>query len=257
MTISVAAEPLLAALLASLRVIAWLYLVPPFSGRSVPAPAKVVLALGLSFAVAPSVAGAGMPTEVVGLLVVALTQVAIGLALGFVSQLILGVIGAAGSLIDVFGGFALAQAFDPSSMSVNTVFGRFHQMLAGVLLFGSGGHLVVIGGLLKTFDVLPLGESPKTQGASSLLIEAFSTFFLTALQIALPMIAVLFVADLGLALLTKVAPQMNALNVMFPAKIGLTLLLVGLSFPLLPEAIGRLVELVNEAAATLVGGREP
>ena len=50
-------------------------------------------------------------------------------------------------------------------------------------------------------------------------------FFLTAVQIALPMIVVLFIADLGLALLTKVAPQMNALNVMFPAKIGLTLLL--------------------------------
>ena len=61
-------------------------------------------------------------------------------------------------------------------------------------------------------------------------------FFLTAVQIALPLIAVLFLADLGLALLTKVAPQLNALNVMFPAKIGLTLLLLGLSFPVLPEA---------------------
>ena len=40
----------------------------------------------------------------------------------------------------------------------------------------------------------------------------------------------LFLADLGLALLTKVAPQLNAISVMFPAKIGLTLLLVGLSF---------------------------
>ena len=59
-------------------------------------------------------------------------------------------------------------------------------------------------------------------------------FFVTAVQIALPMIAVLFLADLGLALLTKVAPQLNAINVMFPAKIGLTLLLLGLSFPVLP-----------------------
>ena len=45
------------------------------------------------------------------------------------------------------------------------------------------------------------------------------------------MIAVLFLADLGLALLTKVAPQLNAINVMFPVKIGLTLLLVGLVLP--------------------------
>ena len=79
-------------------------------------------------------------------------------------------------------------------------------------------------------------------------------FFLTAVQIALPMIAVLFIADLGLALLTKVAPQMNAFNVMFPVKIGLVLMLVGLSFPVLPEARAASVELVNEAAAALVGG---
>ena len=34
---------------------------------------------------------------------------------------------------------------------------------------------------------------------------------------------------------------------MFPAKIGLTLLLLGLSFPVLPEAVDRLVDLANEA----------
>ncbi len=68
------------------------------------------------------------------------------------------------------------------------------------------------------------------------MLTAFRMFFVTAVQIALPMIAVLFLADLGLALLTKVAPQLNAINVMFPAKIGLTLLLVG---PLLPRAARR------------------
>jgi flagellar biosynthetic protein FliR len=78
-------------------------------------------------------------------------------------------------------------------------------------------------------------------------------FFTTAVQIALPMIAVLFIADLALAMLTKVAPQLNALNVMFPAKIGLTLLLVGLSFPVLPEAMDRLIDLANQATATIAG----
>jgi flagellar biosynthetic protein FliR len=254
MTISLATEPVLAYLLASLRIISWLFLVPPFAGKTVPTPAKIVLSLGLSFAVAPSVAAAGVPTGQLQLMVVAFTQVLVGLSLGFVTQLLLGAIAAAGSLIDVFGGFALAQAFDPLSMQMNTVFGKFHQMLATMLLFATGGHLVVIGGLLKTFEFLPLGESPSFDGTPHMLITGFSMFFMTALQIALPMIAVLFIADLGLALLTKVAPQMNALNVMFPAKIGLTLLLVGLSFPVLPEATERLVAMVNDAASALSGG---
>lgn len=254
MTISVAAEPALTYLLASLRIVAWLFLVPPFSTRGVPATAKVVLAGGLSFGLAPAVVAAGVPTGGVSLLVVALTQVAVGLTLGFVTQLLLGAIAAAGSLIDVFGGFALAQGFDPLSMNMNTVFGKFHQMLAIMLLFATGGHLMVVGGLLRTFELLPLGEAPDVSGGPYMLTKAFSMFFMTAVQIALPMIVVLFVADLGLALLTKAAPQMNALNVMFPAKIGLVLLLLGMSFPVLPEAIDRLVELVNDAAVRIASG---
>ena len=254
MTISIAAEPVIAYLLASLRIGAWLFLVPPFAGRTIPVTAKVVLAFGLAVAVGPSVAAAGVPTGHLQLLVVAFTQVLIGVALGFVSAMLLGAIAAAGSIVDIFGGFALATAFDPLSVTMNTVFGKFHQLLATMLLFATGGHLVVIGGLLKTFEVLPLGETPDL-GGPSMLIEVFSMFFMTAVQIALPMIAVLFIADLGLALLTKVAPQMNALNVMFPVKIGLTLLLVGLSFPVLPEATTRLVELVTQATAAMAGGR--
>ena len=254
MTVTVAGEPLLAYLLASIRIIAWLALVPPFAGRAVPVMAKVVLSLGLAFAVVPSVEAGTVPIGTGELLLTALTQVVVGSALGLVTYVLLAAIATAGSLVDTFGGFQLAQGFDPLAMNMNTVFGKLHQMLAVMMLFATGGHLLVLGGLLRTFEMLPLGESPELDGAAHVLVTAFGMFFLTAVQIALPLIAVLFVADLGLALLTKVAPHLNAINVMFPAKIGLTLLLLGLSFPVLPEAVSRLVTLANEAQATLVGG---
>lgn len=253
MTISVAGDQLVAYLLASLRIVAWLVVVPPFSSRAVPVLGKVVLSLALAFAVAPALATAGVASDTAALVVTAVTQVVVGAGMGFVTYLLFAAVSSAGSLIDVFGGFALAQGFDPISARMNTVFGQFYQLLATVLLFATGGHLVVIGGLLKSFDVLPLGEAPALGGAAGVFPTAFGMFFVTAVQIALPMIAVLFIADLGLALLTKVAPQLNALSVMFPAKIGLTLLLVGLSFPVLPGAVDRLVELATNAMSELVG----
>jgi len=253
MTLTVDGAPLVAFLLASLRIAAWLVVVPPFSTRAVPTMAKVALSLGLALAVVPSLAAQDIPVDTWSLVVNAGTQVLVGVALGFVTQLLLGAIAAAGSLIDLFGGFALAQAFDPLGLTMNTVFGKFHQMLAVMLLFASGGHLLVVGGLLRTFHFLPLGVEPDFSPGPQVITTAFSMFFLTAVQIALPMIAVLFIADLGLALLTKVAPQLNAINVMFPAKIGLTLLLLGMSFPVLPQATERLVDLSQQAMATLVG----
>jgi flagellar biosynthetic protein FliR len=72
-------------------------------------------------------------------------------------------------------------------------------------------------------------------------------------QIALPLIGVLFLADLGLALLTRVAPQLNAIGIMFPAKIGLTLLMVGVSFAVLPDATMRLLETLSQAMTAFVG----
>ena len=253
MTLTLDGQPALALLLASVRIIAWLAVVPPFSSRSVPAMAKVVLSLGLAFAVAPQLGESAIPVDTFGFIVTVLTQVAVGVSMGFVTYLMFAAVTTAGALIDTFGGFALAAAYDPLSMNMNTVFGKFHQMLATMILFATGGHLVVIGGLLSTFEFLPLDGTPQVAGGVGMLVTAMQLFFATAVQIALPMIAVLLIADLGLALLTKVAPQLNAINVMFPAKIGLTLLLVGLSFPVLPEAIDRLVQLSNEAMAQIAG----
>lgn len=253
MTLSVDGAALTALLLASVRVVAWLAVVPPFSTRGIPSMAKVVLAIGLSLAVAPTLATQALPSTTPELMMATLSQAVIGLGMGYVTMLLFSAIAAAGALIDLFGGFALAAAWDPMAMNMNTVFGRFHQILATALLLVSGGHLLVIGGLLSTFRYLPLMGMPDVSGWDGVVVTAFSMFFTIAVQMALPMIAVLFVADLALALLTKVAPQLNALNVMFPAKVGLTLLLLGLSFPMLPGAVDRLVDLANEAMATMAG----
>ncbi|HCB04031.1 MAG TPA: flagellar biosynthetic protein FliR [Nocardioides sp.] len=254
MPISIAGEPLIGFLLASVRIVSWLVVVPPFSSRSMPTMVKVVLSLGLAFAAAPAVADTVIATDTIGLITTAFIQVAIGLTMGFVTSLLFGAVAAAGSLVDVFGGFSLAQGFDPLGMNSSTVFGTFHQGLATALLFVSGGYLVVIGGLLKTFSVLPVGAMPDLSGAEDVVTTAFVMFFVTAVQIALPLVAVLFIADLGLALLTKVAPQLNALSVMFPAKIALTLLVVGMSFALLPDVLRNIVDLTLEAMAALAGG---
>ena len=68
--------------------------------------------------------------------------------MGFVTFLVFSAIQAAGDLIDVFGGFSLAAAFDPLSQNMNSVHGKLLSMLGMMLLFASDVHLLVIGGLL-------------------------------------------------------------------------------------------------------------
>lgn len=253
MTITVDGASVIALLLASMRIGAWLAIVPPFASGGLPVMGKVVLSVGLSLAIAPTLADGKVPETTPELLLAAFAQVAVGAAMGFVTLLLFSAVSGAGALLDVFGGFALAAAYDPLSMNSNAVFGRFHQMIAVVLMMVSGGYLLVIGGLLASFRFVGLTGLPSIHHWPDVFTTAFSLMFTTAVQLALPLIAVLFVADLALALMTKVAPQLNAMNVMFPAKVGLTLLLVGLCFPMLPNATGHLVTLANQAMAALVG----
>ena len=248
MTLTISGVTLLTYLLASVRLVAWLLVVPPFSTRAVPVLAKVLLAVGLALAVAPQPKSGSLST---GLPEQVLSEALIGAGMGFVTYLVFAAVQAAGDLIDVFGGFSLAAAFDPLSLNMNSVNGKLFSMLATMLLFASNAHLLVIGGLLRSFTDLPVGAPFHVVGFTHVVTVAFSMFFTTAVQIALPLVGVLFVADLGLALLTKVAPQLNAISIMFPAKIGLTLLVVGLSFAVLPDALGRLLERLSEALGAL------
>jgi flagellar biosynthetic protein FliR len=83
-------------------------------------------------------------------------------------------------------------------------------------------------------------------------MTAFSMMFLAALQIAGPMVAVLLLADVALALLSRAAPALNIFAIGFPVKIMLTLALLGLTFPLLPPALDALLE---QATRAVIGFR--
>src|SRR5207237_4938178 len=88
----------------------------------------------------------------------------------------------------------------------------------------------------------PVGAALPTEHLAHTLITAFSMMFLSALQIAGPMVAVLLLADVALALLSRAAPALNIFQMGFPVKIMLTLALLGLTFPLLPSALDMLMQ---------------
>jgi flagellar biosynthetic protein FliR len=251
--VSIPTGTFVAFLLAMVRSSAWLVISPPFSSRVIPARVKALLAAALALIVTPTIAATAPPLEIGPVLGALLQQLAIGVALGFLTSLVFAAIQAAGDLIDLFGGFSLAFAFDPLMQSGNSVFGKLYGLLATTLLFASGGHLLIMRGFLATYDVLPLNASLSLNGLGELLTEGLAQMFLSALQIAGPLIAVLFLADVGLGLLTRVAPALNAFALGFPVKIMLTLVLVGMSFPLLPVAVDELTKRSLYLVARLVG----
>jgi len=245
---------LLAILLAMVRAAAWLTVCPPFSSRLIPARVKALLALALALPLSPALTGQ-VPSFTTGaILASAAEQVVIGAALGFITALFFAAVQAAGDLIDLFGAFALATAFDPLSAVSSSVFGRFYNLMAVTLLFVTDGHQLVLRGFLQSYRTLPLDGAFSTARLGHLLTVGIGEMFLSALQIAGPLIAVLFLTDVALGLLNRVAPALNAFSLGLPAKIFLVLALAGTAIVVLPRAVDGLMEQATRAVVTVSGG---
>jgi flagellar biosynthetic protein FliR len=236
--------------LACVRITAFLVFAPPFSHATVPMRVRAMLGVGLALAVSP-VAMAGYERLDTGAFLLALAGQAItGALLGFLVLVIFSAIQGSGHLIDTFGGFQLAQAFDPGMAINGAQFTRLFQMTAIALLFASDGYQLVLAGLLRSFDAVPVTGMIDLARPADVLITAAGQMMLSAVQIAGPLLIVLVLADVGLGLVTRVAPALNAFAIGFPLKILLTLTLVGLVYIALPSVVAALAQ---DAARTLVG----
>lgn len=232
-------------MLAGVRIAAFLVIAPPFAHGAVPGRVKAMLAVGLGLAVAPRAgraegAGGSIAAGTGQFLGDLLMQVVIGAALGFLVMVVFSAVQAAGNMIDLFAGFQLAAAFDPMSMSNGAQFSRLYQMTATVLLLVTDAYQLVIGGLMRTFDALPLGLGLDLAKTASAAATGLTDMFVASLQVAGPLIAVLFLADVGLGLLTRVAPALNAFALGFPLKILMTVTLGVAAYLALPEVVGSL-----------------
>ena len=245
---------LIAIMLGAVRAGAWLMICPPFNSRMIPPQVKALLSVAIALPMAPYLRASLPSIETADIIASAALQVFVGASLGFITALFFAAIQAAGDLIDVFGGFTLAMAFDPLSLSQSSIFGRFYNLMAVTLLFASDGHQLILRGFMQSYEALPLNATFSMEAFSNLLIAGIGEMFLAALQIAGPLIAVLFLTDVAFGLLNRVAPALNAFQLGFPAKILLVLVLSGTAIAVLPRALDSLVDKAVSAVVQLTGG---
>ncbi|WP_240675575.1 flagellar biosynthetic protein FliR [Cellulomonas endophytica] len=234
--VTVATDVLVTTMLAGVRVVAFLLVAPPFAQKGVPGTVKVAIAMGIALAVSPRLERFGDGST--GAFVTALVlQAVTGAALGFAVSLAFSAVQAAGALLDLVGGFQMAAAYDPLSATMAGPLQRFYTLTAMTLLFVSDGYQVVLSGLVRSFDAVPLDATLDLDRLAAGLTAGLSQMVVAALQVAGPLVVVLFLADVGLGLLTRVAPALNAFAMGFPLKILLTLVMGSLAYVALPGVV--------------------
>ena len=199
-------------------------LTPLFGSQQIPMQVRLMISLALTFVFLPLAAPAGkLSAEVVPLALMAVREAGVGLTIGFVITLVLTAIEIAGHFIDLNAGFAFANIVDPVHGTNVALAARVHNLLAGLLFFITNAHLLVVRGIADSFSLAPVGDVTLNPAVAGSLTDLFASLFVIALRIAMPVIAAVFLADLAMAISSRIVPQMNVLMVGFPLKLGVGL----------------------------------
>ncbi|GMA41042.1 flagellar biosynthetic protein FliR [Mobilicoccus caccae] len=257
MEITLAFHGLFTLLLVTLRVVAFLIIAPPFNGSSIPMRVRSMLAFAVALPLFPQYMDQVRIGSIYDMVTAVTWQILAGLSVGFVVHMLFAAVQAAGNLIDMFSMFAMAAMLDPISNTQSAVFGRIYSLIATTLLFATGGHLLLLRGLLQTFEVFPV--SPVDLGRLAQIIAGnLDRLVMSALQIGAPILAVLFLTDLALGLVSRAVPSLNIFQLAFPVKTILVVSLAALAVAMMPGAIQAVVgEMLGEfpAVGRAVGGR--
>lgn len=238
-------------LLVLIRVSAMLATAPIFSQKQIPREVRFGLGLLLAFIVSqaiPAIAPLGLDA----LLVAALCQLFVGLIFGFVAYLLFAGIQFAGEIIDTEVGFAMVNIINPLTSQSVTLVGEFQVALATLLYVTLDAHHALIAGIGSSFRLLPLPYV----AAPTLLYGDVMRFFTQAMfvvvEIAGPIMVAVFLANVMLGLMTRVAPQINVFVVGLPIQVGIGLIMLIVTIPLFGAVFPVLVDQSQQQIDTVL-----
>jgi flagellar biosynthesis protein FliR len=216
------------------RILGIIMVAPLFGNQAIPGMVKSGVIIVLTLIIAPLIPSMPVvdPASPTGLLILA-QQWTIGLAIGFVFRIVLAAVEMAGEAISMTSGLGFAAFFDFQTHAQTDAIRQFLVLLTTAVFVAMNGHLALISALVESFSTLPVASEPMDQASLWQLVLWGRAIFSYGVQIALPVITAILVANIALGILTRAAPQLNLFNIGFPLMLGITFVSMALIFPYL------------------------
>jgi len=232
-------------------------IMPVFGTSSIPAQVRVALGLIISIAISPTVHQLRVPLDLDGFAIAILCQVIIGVVVGFVTQLVFMGVQFAGEILDVQIGFAVANILNPTTQQQVTIIGELQLAITTLIFLATNAYIVYMQGIGGSFSLLPLPWASISQGTQDSIAMFFTQALLILFRIAAPAAITLFLVNVMLAFMARVAPQMNIFVVGFPIQITVGLIMLIICLPLMGYALPDLFNQVPRQIDTLLRSLVP
>ncbi len=163
----------------------------------------------------------------------------IGLTIGFFMSGALWALQTAGGFIDRKIGPSLGSIADPLSGEETAINGAFFARLGNFAFVASGGLLLLVGAILKSYVLAPISPSaPHLQLGDARVFEtSFQNVMALSVAFAAPALFILTLAEAGMGLINRFAPQLNVFSASLSIKSWLATLVILITSSMMIQAL--------------------
>jgi type III secretion protein T len=159
---------------------------------------------------------------------IVIKEIFLGLCIGYLIAIPFWAAGTIGFFIDTQRGATMASAFVPLLGDQTSPLGTLFNQLVTLLFMIGGGFLLFLEGLYQSYQVWPLlSFFPRLeQHGTTFFLNQLDTLMYLTVFLAGPLILIMFLVELGLALISRFAPELNVFFVALPIKSGISIFLL-------------------------------
>ncbi|MCA9489849.1 MAG: flagellar biosynthetic protein FliR [Myxococcales bacterium] len=151
---------------------------------------------------------------------------------------------------------AFSTMFDPFTRAQESTLGTLASLLAGACFVGLGLHDRVLIAVARSFEIVPAGVIGAPTHATPQLIALVEATLQLGVELATPVVAVVWLVNLFVALLARLAPRMNAFFAIGTTLTGsVGMLMFAVSIPWMLTVHTAAVRDVVDAVVGLLGAR--
>jgi flagellar biosynthetic protein FliR len=226
-------EKLLGFMMVLTRISAFFLVVPVFSWQSIPLRTRtaVVVLMSLFFYITRPFVLNHEQFSALKVILLLSNEAIYGLALGLIAALVFSAVKFNGQIIEQQMGLTMAQILDPLTGEEAQPLSSLLEMLFILLFFSARGHHLFLLVISRSYEAFPAGSIPTIPVLADGILKAGSTLLVAGLRLAAPMLAAFLLLMVTLAVLARIAPEMNILFISLALQVGLGLLLVGTFLP--------------------------
>ncbi len=234
------------------RVSGFLIFVPLPGMNAIPTIARAVLAVTLTFCLAPMWPPMKSDAQTGELAIWTIFEFAVGVVVGLGLAFLLESFQVAAQAIGLQAGFSYASTVDPSTQADTAVLQTVLQLFAGVLFFALGLERHFLRLLAIGLDTVPSRDALAKAFNTEAVIQFGSMMLSVGLRLALPVMGFLMILDLTFAVLSKVHAQLQLLSFSFSVKMLAGLAMFAATLSLCPSILENFAAHVLGAPARML-----